>query len=87
VGLRDPDATFKTLPLRADDLGAGSLVVDMVYRDGGTRLLEAARTRGARVVDGLEILVAQGAASFERWTGLTASRQAMREAVATIATP
>jgi shikimate dehydrogenase len=86
VGLRDPDITFKALPLRADSFGAGSLVVDMVYRAGGTQLLEAARTRGARVVDGLEILVAQGAASFERWTGLTAPREAMREAVATIAT-
>jgi shikimate dehydrogenase len=53
----------------------------MVYRKGGTRLLEAARTQGADVVDGLEILVAQGAASFERWTGRTAPRQAMREAV------
>ena len=57
----------------------------MVYRAGGTRLLEAARTRGARVVDGLEILVAQGAASFERWTGLDGSREAMREAATTIA--
>jgi shikimate dehydrogenase len=85
VGLHDPDATFKALPLRADSLGAGSLVVDMVYRAGGTRLLEAARTRGAAVVDGLEILVAQGAASFERWTGLVAPRQAMREAATTIA--
>jgi shikimate dehydrogenase len=61
------------------------LVVDLVYRDGGTQLLEAARTGGADVVDGLEILVAQGAASFERWTGRTASRQAMREAVGNIA--
>ena len=60
-------------------------MVDMVYRDGGTRLLEAARTRGADVIDGLEILVAQGAASFERWTGRTAPRQAMREAVGAIA--
>jgi shikimate dehydrogenase len=86
VGLHDPDATFKALPLDADSLSAGSLVVDMVYRAGGTRLLEAARTRGAAVVDGLEILVAQGAASFERWTGLVAPRQAMREAATTIAT-
>ena len=76
---------FKALPLQADSLGAGSCVVDMVYRDGGTRLLEAARTRGADVIDGLEILVAQGAASFERWTGRTAPRQAMREAVGAIA--
>ncbi len=76
---------FKALPVQADSLGAGSCVVDMVYRDGGTRLLEAARTRGADVIDGLEILVAQGAASFERWTGRTAPRQAMREAVGVIA--
>jgi shikimate dehydrogenase len=85
VGLHDPAATFKALPLQADDLSAGSLVVDLVYRAGSTQLLEAARSRGARVVDGLEILVAQGAASFERWTGLEAPREAMRAAAATIA--
>jgi shikimate dehydrogenase len=85
VGLHDPEATFKALPVAADELGAGSLVVDMVYRAGGTRFLEAARTRGARVVDGLEVLVAQGAASFERWTGLEAPRAAMRAAATTIA--
>ena len=81
VGLDDPDVTFKALPLRADELIAGSLVVDLVYRAGGTLFLEAARSGGARVVDGLEILVAQGAASFERWTGRNAPREAMRQAV------
>ena len=85
VGLGDPEDTFKALPIEADDLGAGSLIVDMVYRDGATRLLEAAATRGARVVDGLEVLVAQGAASLERWTGPEAPREAMREAAKTIA--
>jgi len=85
VGLHEPAATFKALPIEADELSAGSLVVDMVYRAGSTRLLQAARARGARVVDGLEVLVAQGAASFERWTGLEAPREAMRAAV-TIAT-
>src|SRR4051794_19728296 len=85
VGMGAEPAPFKALHLQADSLGAGSCVVDMVYRDGETRLLEAARTRGADVVDGLEILVAQGAASFERWTGRTAHRQAMREAVGVIA--
>ena len=84
VGLADRDATFKALPLQADSLGAGSCVEDMVYRDGGTRLLEAARTRGADVIDGLEILVAQGAASFERWTDRTAPREVMRRAVADV---
>jgi shikimate dehydrogenase len=80
VGLSDPESTFKTLPLHADELDAGTCVVDMVYRDGGTKLLGEALSRGASVVDGLEILVAQGALSFERWTGTTAPRAAMREA-------
>ena len=80
-GLSPTIDPFKALPLKADTFEAGSCVVDMVYGPGGTRFLEAARARGARVVDGLEILVAQGAASFERWTGMMAPRQAMREAV------
>jgi shikimate dehydrogenase len=58
----------------------------MVYRLGGTDLLQAAKAGGADVVDGLEVLVAQGAASLERWTGRTAPDQAMREAVSDIAT-
>jgi shikimate dehydrogenase len=85
VGLRSADDPFKALPIEADELSAGSLVVDLAYRAGGTRFLEAARTRGVRVVDGLEVLVAQGAASFERWTGITAPREAMRAAATTIA--
>jgi shikimate dehydrogenase len=80
VGLSDTDATFKTLPLNADDWDAGTCVVDMVYRVGGTKLLNAALARGASVVDGLEILLHQGALSFERWTGTAAPRAAMREA-------
>jgi shikimate dehydrogenase len=80
VGLSDPEATFKTLPLDADDWDAGTCVVDMVYRAGGTKLLNAALARGAGVVDGSGILLAQGALSFERWTGTTAPRAAMREA-------
>jgi shikimate dehydrogenase len=71
VGLDDPDA----LPL--DPAGYG-LVVDLVYRDGGTALTRAAT---GRVVDGLEILVRQGALSFARWTGRDAPLEAMRAAV------
>jgi len=81
VGLRETDLPFKSLPIEADTLGVGSYVADMVYRPGGTPLLAEAERRGATVVTGLEILVAQGAASFERWTGRTAPRQAMRIAV------
>jgi shikimate dehydrogenase len=81
VGLRESDLTFKSLPIDADMWGVGSYVADMVYRPGGTPLLAEAERRGATVVTGLEILIAQGAASFERWTGMTAPRQAMRGAV------
>jgi shikimate dehydrogenase len=81
VGLSETDATFKSLPIRADTLGVGSYVADMAYRPAGTQLLAEAKRRGATVVTGLEILVAQGAASFERWTGKAADRAAMLAAV------
>jgi shikimate dehydrogenase len=82
VGLLESDSPFKSLPIQADTLGVGTYVADMVYRPGGTGLLHEAKERGATVVTGMEILIAQGAASFERWTGKTASREAMRGAVA-----
>ena len=81
VGMRPADRPFKSLPIHADTLGVGSYVADMVYDPGGTHLLEQAEQRGATVVTGMEILIAQGAASFERWTGMTASRDTMRAAV------
>lgn len=81
VGLTGPPDAFKALPLTADTVGAGSCVVDMVYRDGGTPLLQVARSWGAETVDGLEVLVAQGAESFTRWTGEPAPRPAMRAAL------
>ena len=81
VGLRESEDPFKSLGVPADTVSVGSCVADMVYRPGGTRFLAEARRRGARVVTGQEILVAQGAASFERWTGTTAPRAVMRAAV------
>jgi shikimate dehydrogenase len=78
AGLDDPAATFKELPVAADALGAYPTVVDLVYRDGGTALIAAARAAGCATVDGLEVLVGQGARSFEAWTGLPAPREAMR---------
>jgi shikimate dehydrogenase len=60
----------------------GQQVVDLAYRPDGrpTALIEAA---GAGGVDGLEILVRQGAAAFERWTGIPAPVDVMRAAVRT----
>jgi shikimate dehydrogenase len=81
VGLHDPDETFKRLPIAADTFAAGNCVVDMVYRAGGTKFLAAARSRGASVIDGLDVLVGQGAASLTQWTGRPAPIQVMRRAV------
>jgi shikimate dehydrogenase len=66
------------LPL--DGLEPPPVVVDLVYSDGPTALLEWARAAGSRTVDGLEVLVRQGALSFERWTGREAPLEVMRAA-------
>jgi shikimate dehydrogenase len=68
------------LGLTFDQVGEYSYVVDFVYRSGSTQLLAAARAHGASTVDGLEILVAQGALSFELWTGRKAPLEVMRRA-------
>ena len=80
VGLHDQAQTFKELPVTSDDIGEYACVVDLVYRDGGTELLRQAERRGCRCVDGLEILVRQGARSFEIWTGRSAPLDVMRRA-------
>jgi len=89
-----PDAGDATLvvqatPVRDEPLvavGAGQAVVDLAYRSAGrpTALVDAARAAGCDVVDGLEILVRQGAASFERWTGVDAPLDTMRAAVRSV---
>jgi shikimate dehydrogenase len=80
VGLADPLTTFKELPLNADAIGEYACVVDLVYRAGGTRLVQEAQRRGSQVIDGLEILVQQGALSFAGWTGRAAPLEVMRQA-------
>jgi shikimate dehydrogenase len=60
-------------------LGPGQTLVDLPYPDSATAA--AAKAAGARVFDGLEVLVAQGAASFELWTGVPAPVEVMRRAV------
>jgi shikimate dehydrogenase len=61
------------------ELNRGQTLIDLPYPDSATA--GAARRAGARVLDGLEVLVAQGAASFELWTGVPAPVEVMRRAV------
>jgi shikimate dehydrogenase len=69
------------LGLTFDQVGEYSYVVDLVYRAGSTQLLAAARAHGLPTLDGLEILLAQGALSFELWTGREPPIEVMRRAV------
>jgi shikimate dehydrogenase len=78
----DADLVIHATPVRDEvlfELGEGQTLIDLPYPRTATA--EAAATAGARVLDGLEVLVAQGAASFELWTGLHAPVDAMRGAV------
>ncbi|MET0558461.1 MAG: shikimate dehydrogenase [Solirubrobacterales bacterium] len=79
AGLHGEDP-FSDLPLDRDGFAAGQTVVDMVYGEEPSPLLEAARGAGADTVDGLEILVQQGALSLRIWTGLEPPLEVMRAA-------
>ncbi len=61
------------------ELGEGQTLVDLPYPETATA--GAARAAGVTVVDGLDVLVAQGAAAFELWTGVPAPVEVMRAAV------
>jgi shikimate dehydrogenase len=78
----DADLVVHATSVRDDvlfELGAGQTLVDLPYPRTATAL--AAEANGARVLDGLEVLVAQGAKSFELWTGAAAPVAVMRTAL------
>ena len=67
------------MPLRPNALPRDGAVIDLVYVTGGTPLVRKARSLGLRTADGWGILLAQGARSFEIWTGKPAPIEAMRQ--------
>lgn len=71
---------FAALPLAPDGFAAGQTVVDMVYGAEPSPLLAAATAAGAETVDGLEILVQQGALSLRIWTEREPPLDVMRAA-------
>ena len=66
-------------PVPADLLGASLTVFDVVYNPYETRLLREAKAAGAKTINGLEMLVRQGAIAFEKWTGIKAPVDVMRQ--------
>ena len=80
--VRDADLVVNATSARDTvlvELAPGQTLVDLPYP--GSATAEAARAAGARVLDGLDVLVAQGAAAFELWTGVPAPVDVMRAAV------
>jgi shikimate dehydrogenase len=74
-----PLGRHEEMPLRPASLPKAGAVIDLVYVTGGTPLVRKARSLGLRTADGWGILLAQGAASFEMWTGRKAPVDVMRE--------
>ena len=80
--VENADLVIHATPVRDEvlfELGRGQTLIDRPYPRTATA--EAAAAAGARVLDGLEVLVAQGAASFELWTGRPAPVDVMRTAL------
>jgi shikimate dehydrogenase len=78
----DADLVVNATPERdavLAQLGEGQTLIDLPYPETATG--RAAREAGATVIDGREVLVAQGAAAFELWTGMPAPVDVMRAAV------
>jgi len=79
IGL-ETNTGLKDLPVDTDELARFACIVDLVYAETETTLISAARAAGTPTVDGLELLVRQGALSFERFTGRPAPVDEMRAA-------
>ncbi|NOY30791.1 MAG: shikimate dehydrogenase [Planctomycetes bacterium] len=78
VGRNGPD---ERLALSLENLSKAAVVADVVYNPPQTWLICEAADRECATIDGLTLLIEQAALAFEIWTGVSANRQAMREAV------
>jgi shikimate dehydrogenase len=79
IGMRDEDP-FEHLPLDPERFDANIVLVDLVYAGSESRLVTEARSRSVQAIDGLEILVRQGAESLRIWTGMDPPLDVMRQA-------
>jgi shikimate dehydrogenase len=69
------------LPISLERIHRAGAVLDLVYGPKGTRWVQEARRLGVPAADGLEMLLHQGAAAFQRWWGVTPPLETLRKAV------
>lgn len=79
VGMEPNADTVPPVPFAV--LSPETFVCDLVYKPRETLLLAAAKNRGCQTQNGVEMLVRQGAVSFEHWTGTPAPVDVMRQSV------
>ncbi|MEM7738479.1 MAG: shikimate dehydrogenase [Deinococcota bacterium] len=80
VGMEHDGIAPDISPLATEMLPATGFVSDIIYRPAETRLLREARAKGLATQNGLPMLIYQGVASFERWTGQRPDTQVMLQA-------
>ncbi|MEW6681150.1 MAG: shikimate dehydrogenase [bacterium] len=69
------------IPIERSLIQKGQIVYDIIYNPPKTRLLIEAEKRGAKIINGIEMLIHQGARAFEIWTGVYPPLEVMRRAV------
>ena len=74
IGMKGEDSL-----ITAEHISSDSVVYDLVYRPMETRLIQSAEEAGATVIYGYEMLLEQGARSFEIWTQMEAPRDVMKK--------
>lgn len=77
IGMQETDACL----VNTESIHKNLLVYDLIYNPRETKLLETAKEKGATVSNGLGMLLYQGAAAFELWTGQKAPVEVMRKAL------
>ena len=78
IGLNDPSGR---VPVDFTTVPQSCVVADVVFNPAETLFLKAAKNRGCKTLDGLGMLVNQGAIAFKQWTGVSPNTTVMRDAV------
>lgn len=76
VGMHNNDAPYKI-----DKLKKGAVVFDLIYNPAKTPFLKNAEKKGAKIINGLDMLIYQGIEAFELWTGKRPSYALVKKAV------
>lgn len=81
IGMKE---TIDLMPISLENLKPNTVCSDIIYHPNKTKFLIEAEEKGAIIQNGLEMFVNQGAIAFEKWTGLKANREMMKQTVQTI---